>query len=655
MQMQPHTGGLLQVGDFPTEIHQVIIDQANPYDLKALSRVSRRFRDLAKARLFETLTFKTNERDFRVHSTMGRRIRLDLEGAQPLTFSNFVKHVRLDTLFLAPFWDWRDSRCPHSRYTTFRSSPLMKFFEQLPDNSLESFSWNLGTCLPDDIFNAYLPRKQSTIKSLSLMTDPHCDDWMRTTIRSGTLTQFHDLREFSWKGFPGRKDLRSIHKLLEVQQQTLESLELDFIGQLPDRDVDLLMDFVLPSTPNGENIPLESLSKLYLSCVAYSSSPDLPTALNMGKLKSLTLHSGSNVPAFLRTITDQGFELSLTFLELVIVDATDFLDSDDEPRNPSLIAFLQSFSGLEHLHILVSPARAHSEYWEAIANHKSTLKNFLYHERDNWRSRHDESVLSHEPPPDRDIELGVLDDRLFGDEYNRPLPPQMKLYDTQFLDGCFADSKLECLAICDQPHLLQTKFQAAPLPQHLKLLHLRLSTYSGICDDFASWLGPLGADFRKSYAHQLEQWDLRGRPSSIHGYPDDPLLRDNNPPFTLNSNPFGFKGFFGPDWAWPAGVASYDWYEVFTLANWSFGPSGPPRMQVLAIGDFKRNGHDPNAFVLFSRLDSDVSSLNFRSMAIDTRAPQSRPFGLSIDELDHFEGISQPFEFLAACPIINPL
>jgi len=408
---------------------------------------------------------------------------------------------------------------------------------------------------------------------------------------------------------------------------------------------------------NDNYIILQSLCHLSLSSVELSKTrADLQIALNIENLSSLTIHNCTNTTGLLRSIVEQGLNLSLTFLELIIDDVKEEIWQDSVLR-----VFLGSFSSLEYLHLLLRPLLAHLRYWEAIANHKATLKSFVYHERNHW------VWPAHLTYPDIwDIDLGEqpdwqLDD-LGGLSYGS--------YDHQFLNGCFADSELENLAICDTPNRVKFKMQSTALPQSLKLLHLR----STAGDHFPNHLGPLGSNFRSEYTFNLEEWVREGQPISVKFRPgidqdpfdtDEVLFDTSQGPFAGEDHPFDFDPFgssynaYGPyrddEEAKESLRAKYDWYEVFAFAHWVFSREGLRNLQVLALGDFSFKGGFDKEHVLFSRSVSSGPGPNFKLMDLDDDPPPMRPFGLRKEELRHFEGIDRPFEFLAACPRVSLL
>ncbi len=191
---------LRRVGALPNEIHEAIIGQADAYDLKALSCVSKGFRKLALKVLFNKLTFSmSNDFDFMLSSPMSRRVHLDLQNRAPLHFLKPVRHVQLDTLFEARAAAYFQ-RCPHvlqggNPVWWHRSFRLMPVFGNLKDNALESLSWNLGICPPRELFSSggYLAKKQTALKSLSLITDGNCARNQRYTLLPGFLTKSKSL------------------------------------------------------------------------------------------------------------------------------------------------------------------------------------------------------------------------------------------------------------------------------------------------------------------------------------------------------------------------------------------------------------------------------------------------------------------------------
>ncbi|OAQ61376.1 hypothetical protein VFPBJ_11458 [Purpureocillium lilacinum] len=77
----------------------------------------------------------------------------------------------------------------------------LSWLSRLEDDQLQHFRcWTLGTCIPPDILGAtgIVPRTQSQIRSLSLMTDYSCTPCLHRRC-SIDLSSFRQLRSLTWK------------------------------------------------------------------------------------------------------------------------------------------------------------------------------------------------------------------------------------------------------------------------------------------------------------------------------------------------------------------------------------------------------------------------------------------------------------------------
>ncbi|KAF5966994.1 AAA family ATPase, partial [Fusarium coicis] len=102
---------------------------------------------------------------------------------------------------------------------------LIRRFEP---QQLQGFSWDLGTCLPPEILgaNRVVPLQQSSIQSLSLITDPTCRACYDGECEID-LSPFSSLQSLSWKG-PTSDNLDALTVALHNNSTHLRNLELDF-------------------------------------------------------------------------------------------------------------------------------------------------------------------------------------------------------------------------------------------------------------------------------------------------------------------------------------------------------------------------------------------------------------------------------------------
>ncbi|EWG38469.1 hypothetical protein FVEG_14894 [Fusarium verticillioides 7600] len=104
---------------------------------------------------------------------------------------------------------------------------LIRRFEP---RQLQSFSWDLGTCLPPEIFgvNGVVPLQQSSLQSLSLITDPTCRACYDGECEID-LSPFSSLESLSWIG-PTSDNLHALTVALQNNSTHLRNLKLDFLN-----------------------------------------------------------------------------------------------------------------------------------------------------------------------------------------------------------------------------------------------------------------------------------------------------------------------------------------------------------------------------------------------------------------------------------------
>lgn len=373
--------------NLPAELLDATLDHLpSKRDRRSLWAVSRRFRELLASRVFETLTIRAKEHallrlDSRPYSS--------LDATHTLGCLKLVKHIHLK----APFHEeLDDDRCPHAhlyglpvdRYTRLQPNgasarvlKLILLLSQLQENGLISFNWDLGMCVPEHILGreGYLTRKQTAIESLSLITGGRHDWYLGSlAIAPVVLSNFPQLRKFSWKRLRSTQELDSLRGLFASNYRVLQVLELDFIswddvtivgvgppGCMYDPPLHSFTERILPHGLNGRIKTFRSLERLALSAFGFEKvTREITQAFNVPRLQSLKLHNCSGVLTFLSTIVNAGLVMRLKSLELIIHD--DAVELDGTLKS-TLISFLQSFKGLEDLYLMLWADMFRPEHW----------------------------------------------------------------------------------------------------------------------------------------------------------------------------------------------------------------------------------------------------------------------------------------------------
>ena len=582
----------------PYDVMVAIVGQVGYKDLKSLSLVSRGFSQCARERLFRSITFAADEDKFCLPIGISNVVRRELTQKRPAEVFPYIKYVRL----IAPFHRNIASRCPihHQRG---RLSQFMDILVRLPPHSLRGFSYDIGSCLPEQLFlpppvtqadqsqgdrYAYLVENQKNLEFLSLITDPEClpphdgVHWDRRTI---ALATFERLRELSWRGLWRPRDVKAVRKFLAARSDVVEVLLLDFIdwrtpkawrrrrSAIPAGMIDFAT-YVLSKQPSGCIIPLVTLQKLSLFGVYLQVTKELLVALNFMHLKALSLRECQNVPELLRLATSELAELSLLNLELITPDG---IQEDEET---ALTQFLKFFEGLEHLRLLIAPTAPSRAYWSSMASHKATLRTLVYHQRGiEPQIRHTRGLFNVARPRSR--------------LYN--LPPEGD--DASHVHAeSWATMKIQYLGICAMAEHVRTILQHSTARHTIKLLHIR-----GDGDCYGPGRSVVALLWLEAHAEIYRRWrDL--------GFDNENL------------------------------------FPVYELGRWAFGPDGLPNLQVLAWGDFSYRGRFENELGLLGRL-SNSNPDDFCNFEV-IRPP--------LDALNHghqhFDGLHQPLDFLSACP-----
>ena len=203
----------LQVNKLPYDVQEAIVAQAEYRNLKSISRVSRAYHGFVRARLFHTITFGTHESSYYLLKGISQVVRQELSQQQPPAIFSDVKYIRLTAPFHLDIW----ARCEVCDMGGGLGR-IMDILAKFQPHSLRGFHYDIGSCLPNQLFlpplsshqddpqgrhDSHLLKRQKNIESLSLITDAYCvphgpyELWDRRTI---ALASFERLRRLSWRG-----------------------------------------------------------------------------------------------------------------------------------------------------------------------------------------------------------------------------------------------------------------------------------------------------------------------------------------------------------------------------------------------------------------------------------------------------------------------
>lgn len=467
---------------------------------------------------------------------------------------------------------------------------MVRFPERVPKFKLTKRSWDLRSCVSEDILgvDGHLQREQQNIESLYLNTATPTNIWdngdyIIPSPAPLVLDTFRCLRTFSWIGLRLASELQSLRIFLAANHKILESLGLDLIdwsqvnpgcktGLAPE-DTRVFTSHILPLSPDPSINSFPTLTTLSLSavCLPICSDETLP-AFDFSQLRALKLHRCKDTHLLLRAIVQTAQPLKLECLGLLM---DDFADKNDWGGS-SLTAFLRSFNSLRQLYLLItfSEMVTTEQYFESMMCHAATMKKLLYHER------------------------GVKDwgyDHGIGDKTLTFKPPDSGGSFTGAMQRFMHQSDLVSLGCCDSLPQLRRTLELHASKQSLQLLHARCSE-----DEFPCML-----------RDTINRWTVTG-------------AMEETLPRVIESG-----------WGQGNLMEPIKTYELFEFARWAFGSNGLPRLQILAFGDFSY----------------DVRHLREHVVLCRQRIGSRHGFRLaSRENVISLGGIDKPFDFLGACP-----
>ncbi|KAF5520983.1 Methyltransferase fsa4 [Colletotrichum aenigma] len=446
-------------------------DVGNARDWKSLCLVSRSAYGFVAPLLFARIVLHHGELFLG-----GTNARIQsLYDVESTSFLQYTKHLRIVSRFRRYISDYR---CPHfasldgdfmneeesrAGASSFRDpmSNIGQLLCRLREARLESFSWEVGTCLPEGVFwpLGYLPQAQNGLESISLITDGSCG----ISLRAGNplvLDVFPKLRRLSWVGIRSRDDMQSVKSLLLRNHSIVSELELDAVryddswasiaGDAVEYNV--VADFMLPSPSQPEYRQLTALRRLSLGAVPLRPATDRVAAvLCLDQLQSLRLRACPGWTHLFRYWLTSGLGINLALLEIQV--SLDMFAGAFPER--MLVTFLEHFEGLEELYISIPGLLDRpTALWHAALGHPK-LRRFVYHVRIfdlDLESMYAEQDAS-QPPL-----LDTIGDIVLGQK-----PPAAP------------PTNLECLGVTCFPLYLEMLVRSLRQHTSLKVLHVRQS------------------------------------------------------------------------------------------------------------------------------------------------------------------------------------
>ncbi|KAJ5500669.1 hypothetical protein N7453_009720 [Penicillium expansum] len=627
----------------PCEILMLIADWLPPAYLRALSRVSSRVYSVLVPHIYRTISFHAASEwalnvldvdSFFLHLGQSRSV-------------GYLQHVR-NLQIQAPFHLVRFNRCAY--YNIFRAAGLPEspttlgasdeatahqqflddvkdqlqlIFTHLKPNSLSTFEWRLGTCVPMGVLDqgGYLSRYQQRLSRLSLVTDGTCP---QTWHRLEGLSELSSLTAFEWEGIQHQTEVALLRQCIRHNWSHLDHLSIGFVYSASARA--LCWESLGLQRPElgvgdiavGKPTAVPTLSSLALSRVTLPLNLSSENSSIFCSLRALTLRDCPNQLRLLQLLSRSQKPLQLQHFETSL----DFLlhESGDGRSLSAVVRFLRSFRGLQHLHLRLSnfPA-SESRIQDAIKHHQTTLKSLVYHER----------------------QLAPIDeDSLFEDD--RDVSPVWIANLSTIVDL----SQMTALALCARPSAARRCLRRMAEHSQLRLLHLRFSGPERIHRDVQREIITFLYETRKPYSQD---------PRSRGGPVDEDISSDNNGyDRILNAyydrSPLECMDFQEAVLESSAAIAEAE--DFVSFAEWAFGPGGLPALQVLAFGDFSHGDRYRGQQFLMRRAcpawDSDGKGLVGLTCDDTTRLP-FRPADMADPSI--WDGVSvDGARFLSACP-----
>ncbi|KAF2496426.1 hypothetical protein BU16DRAFT_377596 [Lophium mytilinum] len=287
------------------------------------------------------------------------------------------------------------------------ASQLKPLLTLIKDDSLRSFSWDMGTRMPKSILS-HISTKQASITSFSMTAAVHQwpDQGEASPYEAFRLAQ---LRKISWIA-DGNSHLFALRRLLSSSSGHLQEIVIDgknFDPLQPFSTVSHNDDlaYKIPQETQGErevlfpSLKKLSLSRVYLGNVRVPALPWLPPrwvapvasldegdradtvlAFNYFQLRSLKLEKCLRVDHLLSVLSGSSMSMELTSFEL-IVDSRVIPRHDHYRLGTCVEAFLESFEGLKNLYLDYSRL---PNFFQAISRHKATLEKLVYQQREQY-------------------------------------------------------------------------------------------------------------------------------------------------------------------------------------------------------------------------------------------------------------------------------
>ncbi|KAJ5716640.1 hypothetical protein N7493_008551 [Penicillium malachiteum] len=428
-----------------------------------------------------------------------------------------------------------DDKDPHAFSKLNFALTSLKF----PDDQLESFRWEVPTCIPSNLFcgkDAFLG-KQRNIRSITLITDSICAA-NGMTQNAVDLVQFKKLESLSWKGFNSFGNYKSYSACIKAHGHQLKSLTLDELRDVKEYNK-WLRSYLLhevgslptASPPNftaqkvfnlergSQRVIFDSLENLHLSSVSFANMGlEMLYAFNVEKLTSLRLRRCESSLKWLQEILKSGKAMSLKSFEFALSTSHQDICTELATLGHEYLAirmteiicgFIRRNPGLENLSLMLPECFDWDTLADTLTSHHHRLARLVLHQLGGAPS----------------MRFGMA--RLMETSIPWTLP----------LESLLQSSQLTSFGSPVTPGELTLNFQMMNPRPSLKLIHFRIS--SVFLESIVSHSEP---DWRSTYKN-------------------------------LNTSQF---------WGTGGDVSEDDSDEIFDFAEWAFSADGLPNLQIIA-------------------------------------------------------------------------
>ncbi|KAJ3454289.1 hypothetical protein MRS44_018183 [Fusarium solani] len=242
-------------------------------------------------------------------------------------------------------YDSHEGLPDHSRDFEHLAFTAGLIVNKIGDNRLDTFSWELETCIPEAILGprGIITTRQRLLRALSIITNPCCHGKPAIPATQGSaidLGNFRKLKSLRWRA-PRSEDVPALLSALKRNRRHLERLELDLRECYDDEDVYLLS---VQESVMQDSAFLRKLLRIQrtpsipmfpelreLSLLSTTVGPGLARGLDFDTLTSLRFRDCHGLPGFFATLAELRVQPRIKAFEIYSSDSlNDFVGQEEE-------------------------------------------------------------------------------------------------------------------------------------------------------------------------------------------------------------------------------------------------------------------------------------------------------------------------------------